>query len=203
MQFQVLGRDPDKRVPELLEDVGLDDTGGKKAGRFSLGMKQRLGIAMALCGDPDFLLPDEPANGLDPEGIVDIRELMIHLNRDLGVTILVSSHILRELQEVAARFGFIDEGRILLEISAEELERRSRHCLLVHVSDAQKMAAALDGAHIDYKVLADHQAEIYRDLEVTSLVEVLSAAGCRAISLHAQDQSLEGFFLNLVGGTHA
>ncbi|MCI9549764.1 MAG: ATP-binding cassette domain-containing protein, partial [Oscillospiraceae bacterium] len=110
-QLRVLGVPSDDGIPQLLKLVGLEDTGNKKARNFSLGMKQRLGIAVALAGDPDFLVLDEPVNGLDPQGIIDIRELILKLNRERNITVLISSHILDELSKLATHYGFIDGGR--------------------------------------------------------------------------------------------
>lgn len=128
LQFRVLGLPDDSAIPELLQLVGLEQTGKKKAGHFSLGMRQRLGIAVALCGDPDFLVLDEPANGLDPQGIVEMRELILKLNRERQITVLLSSHILDELSRLATHYGFVDSGRMVREISAEELEAACRKC---------------------------------------------------------------------------
>lgn len=120
-QCRVIGCD-DNRIDGILKTVNLSDTGDKKARNFSLGMKQRLGIAMTLIGEPDFLMLDEPINGLDPEGIVEIRELLLRLNKERGVTILISSHILSELSKLATHYGFIDRGRLLKEMEAKELD---------------------------------------------------------------------------------
>ena len=109
--------------------VGLSNTGNKKARNFSLGMKQRLGIAVALMGNPDFLVLDEPINGLDPQGIIEIRELILKLNREYQITVLISSHILDELARLATHYGFVDDGRIVKEISAAELESICQKCL--------------------------------------------------------------------------
>lgn len=119
-QCHVIGCD-DSRIDGVLKTVNLSDTGGKKARNFSLGMKQRLGIAMALIGEPDFLMLDEPTNGLDPEGIIEIRELLLRLNKERGVTILISSHLLSELSKLATHYGFIDRGHLLKEMEAKEL----------------------------------------------------------------------------------
>ncbi|MDE6063850.1 MAG: ATP-binding cassette domain-containing protein, partial [Lachnospiraceae bacterium] len=127
-QYRILGKPSYDGLHELLALVGLADTGKKKAANFSLGMRQRLGIAVALAGDPDFLVLDEPMNGLDPQGIVEIRELILKLNRDRQVTCLISSHILDELARLATHYGFIDNGHILKEISAKELEAACRKC---------------------------------------------------------------------------
>lgn len=121
-QYRVLGLPSYDSIPELLKLVGLENTGKKKARNFSLGMRQRLGIAVALAGAPDFLVLDEPVNGLDPQGIIEIRELILRLNREHGITVLISSHILDELSKLATHYGFIEGGRMVKEISAVELE---------------------------------------------------------------------------------
>lgn len=118
MQYQVLGLPSDQDIPHLLDLVGLSHTGKKKVRHFPLGMRQRLGIAMALAGNPDFLVLDEPTNGLDPQGIVEMRELLLRLNREHQITILISSHILDELSRLATRYGFVDGGRMLRQVSA-------------------------------------------------------------------------------------
>ena len=122
LQYRVLGLPDEKGIPELLELAGLSRTGKKKAGHFSLGMKQRLGIAVALCGDPDFLVLDEPTNGLDPQGIVEMRELILKLNRERQITVLISSHILDELSKLATHYGFLDKGRLVRQGTAQEGE---------------------------------------------------------------------------------
>ena len=120
-QYQILGRRDYEGIGPLLELVGLGDTGKKKARDFSLGMRQRLGIAVAMAGEPDFLVLDEPVNGLDPRGIIEIRELILKLNRERGITVLISSHILDELSKLATHYGFVDRGRMVREIAAEEI----------------------------------------------------------------------------------
>lgn len=121
-QYRILGVPSFDGIDERLALVGLADTDRKRAKHFSLGMRQRLGIAIALCGDPDFLILDEPANGLDPQGIVEIRELILNLNRKYQITVLISSHILDELSKLATHYGFIDRGTMIKEVSAGELE---------------------------------------------------------------------------------
>ena len=128
-QYRILGLPRFADIPDLLRLVGLSDTGHKKAGNFSLGMKQRLGIAMALAGHPDFLVLDEPTNGLDPQGIIEIRELILRLNREEGITVLISSHILDELSRLATHYGIIDGGRMVKELSAAELDANCRKAL--------------------------------------------------------------------------
>lgn len=199
-QCRVLGVPSFDRVGELLELVGLSDAGHKRARGFSLGMRQRLGIAVALCGRPDFLVLDEPANGLDPQGIIEIRELILKLNRERGVTVLISSHILDELARVATHYGFIDRGRMVRELSAGDLMRETRRRLTVTVSDTAALARALDGLHTEYRILSEAEAEIYDKLPLPKLTRALAAEGCELLDIHETDESLESFYLDLIGG---
>ncbi len=199
-QFRVLGVPSDDGVPELLKLVGLEDTGRKKARNFSLGMKQRLGIAVALAGHPDFLVLDEPVNGLDPQGIIEIRELILKLNRERNITVLISSHILDELSKLATHYGFIDSGRIVKELSARELEAACRKCLRVEVTDTRALARVLDGMGVDYKILSDGQADVFAQLNISQLSRALDGEGCELLSAQERDESLESYFVNLVGG---
>ena len=123
-QYRVLGVPSDEGISDLLCLVELENTGNKKVKNFSLGMRQRLGIAVALAGNPDFLVLDEPVNGLDPQGIIEMRELILKLNREHGITVLISSHILDKLARLATYYGFIDSGHMIREMSAEELEEK-------------------------------------------------------------------------------
>ena len=199
-QYRVLGLPSFEGIPELLKLVGLEDAGKKKAKHFSLGMKQRLGIAIALAGDPDFLALDEPANGLDPQGIIEIRELILKLNRERQITVLISSHILDELSRLATHYGFIDGGRMLKEISAEELEAACRKCVRLEVTDTKTLARVLDAMNVEYTVWSDTMADIYGKISITALTIALHEAGCDISSFHERDESLESYFVNLVGG---
>ena len=149
-QYRILGLPSYDGLSEILNLVGLNHTGKKKAKNFSLGMRQRLGIAIALVGDPDFLVLDEPANGLDPQGIIEIRELILKLNQEKQITVLISSHILDELSRLATHYGFIDNGCLVKELSAKELEAACRKCVRMKVSDTKALARVLDGMKIDY-----------------------------------------------------
>ena len=203
-QFRILGLPDFAGIPELLKLVGLEGTGSKKARNFSLGMKQRLGIAMALAGDPDFLVLDEPVNGLDPQGIVEMRELILRLNRERGITVLISSHILDELARLATHYGFIDHGRMVKELSAAELEAACRKCARLTVGDVKPLTRVLDGMGIEYKVLDDRTADVYAQLNIAELVRKLDAEGCELTSAQERDESLESYFMSLVGGeSHA
>ncbi|MCH5198565.1 MAG: ATP-binding cassette domain-containing protein [Oscillospiraceae bacterium] len=199
-QYRVLGLPSYDGLSELLELVGLEDTGKKKARNFSLGMRQRLGIAVALCGDPDFLVLDEPANGLDPQGIIEIRELVLKLNREKQITVLISSHILDELSKFATYYGFIDGGRIVKEISAKELEEACRKCTRVEVSNTKTLARVLDRNKIDYRILDERQADIYAKLNISALTLSLASENCDILSVKENDESLESYYMSLVGG---
>ena len=199
-QMLVLGLPSPDGVQELLRLVGLGDTGKKKAKNFSLGMRQRLGIAVALAGNPDFLVLDEPVNGLDPQGIIEMRELILRLNREHGITVLISSHILDELSRLATHYGFIDGGRMVREVSAEELEARCRKCIRIAVSDTRALARVLDAMHAEYRILDTSCAEVYAELPVTALVTALAKENCAVESIREQEESLESFYMNLIGG---
>jgi len=199
-QFRVLGVPSDSGIPELLKLVGLEDTGKKKARNFSLGMKQRLGIAVALAGSPDFLVLDEPVNGLDPQGIIEIRELILKLNRERNITVLISSHILDELSKLATHYGFIDSGRMVKELSAKELEENCRKCMRLNVSDTKVLARVLDGMGAEYQIWSDHLADVFAQVNISRLTRALDAEGCELLSAQERDESLESYFVNLVGG---
>lgn len=203
LQYRVLGLPSEEGIAELLELTGLSDTGKKKARQFSLGMRQRLGIAVALAGDPDFLLLDEPINGLDPQGIIEIRELILRLNRERQITVLISSHNLDELSRLASWYGFIDRGRLVKELSAGDLEAACRKCLRVEVSDTRALARVLDEERLEYDILSRTTADIYARPNVSRLVEALKKQNCELIGLQERDESLESYYLNLVGGERA
>lgn len=200
-QYRVLGLPSFDGIPELLKLVGLENTGRKKARNFSLGMKQRLGIAIALAGDPDFLVLDEPTNGLDPQGIIEMRELILKLNRERQITVLISSHILDELSRLATHYGIIDAGHMVKELSAEELEAACRKCMRVTVSDTKALVRILDTMDVDYKILNDTQADIFAKLNISQLTLALAKEGCELLEVQERDESLESYFVSLVGGT--
>ncbi len=199
-QYRILGLPSFDGLNEILQLVGLEKTGKKKAKNFSLGMRQRLGIAIALVGDPDFLVLDEPVNGLDPQGIIEMRELILKLNREKQITVLISSHILDELSKLATYYGFIDNGHIVKEMSAEELESACRKCVRMEVSDVKSLVRILDGMKIDYKILSQTTADVYAKLNVSELVLALAKDGCQVISMQEHDESLESYYVGLVGG---
>lgn len=203
-QYRVLGRPGKAGVFELLELVGLGGTGKKKARNFSLGMRQRLGIAVALAGDPDFLVLDEPVNGLDPQGIVEIRELILRLNREKNITVLISSHILDELSRLATHYGFIDRGSMLQEISAKDLENVCRKCVRVTVSDINALVQVLDSMGMEHIIRSDTAADVYGTVDITELTLALAEKNCKVAAIQEQDETLENYYINLVGGdSHA
>lgn len=199
-QYLILGLPSYDGITELLELVGLENTGKKKAKNFSLGMKQRLGIAVALAGNPDFLVLDEPINGLDPQGIVEIRELILKLNRERQITVLISSHILDELSRLATHYGIIDKGRMVKELSSEELEAACRKCVRVEVSDTSILARVLHSMNLDYEIVSDSTADIFASISITQLALALTKENCELISVQEKDENLEGYYLSLVGG---
>ena len=199
-QFRIIGLPSFDDIPDLLRLVGLENTGKKKAKNFSLGMKQRLGIAIALAGSPDFLILDEPINGLDPQGIIEIRELILKLNREEQITFLISSHILDELSRLATHYGFIDSGHMVREMSAKELDAACRKCIRVQVSDIHALARVLDEREIGYNIFSDTMADIYAKINVSELTLALAGQGCDIISMTEREESLESFYVNLIGG---
>lgn len=203
-QFCIIGVPSFEKVKDLLELVGLSDTGKKKAKDFSLGMRQRLGIAIALCGDPDFLILDEPINGLDPQGIIEVRELILKLNRERNITVLISSHILDELSKLATHYGFIDKGTLVREMSAQELNDACRKCVTLNVSDTGAAAKALEklgyAADMTYKIYNDGRIDVFAQPNITQLVHALDEEDCELITVKEHDETLEGFFISLVGG---
>lgn len=199
-QYLVLGLPSFDEIPHLLKLVGLENTGKKKAKNFSLGMKQRLGIAIALAGDPDFLILDEPTNGLDPQGIIEMRELILRLNRERQITVLISSHILDELSRLATHYGIIDAGRMVKELSAQELEAACRKCMRLEVTKASALARVLDNMGVEYKLLSETQADVYARVNITQLTLALAKEGCEVVSAQEKDESLESYFVSLVGG---
>jgi ABC-2 type transport system ATP-binding protein len=199
-QYRIIGLPSFDGISDILKLVGLENTGKKKAKHFSLGMRQRLGIAVALAGNPDFLVLDEPINGLDPQGIIEIRELILKLNHEKQITVLISSHILDELSRLATYYGFIDNGRIVKEMSAAELENACRKCVRMEVSDTKALARTLDGMKIDYEIISDTAADVFAKVNVTQIAALLSKENCEIISMQERDESLESFYMRLVGG---
>ena len=199
MQYRILGLPSFSSIPAILDLVGLSDTGKKKVSSFSFGMKERLGIAMALAGHPDILILDEPINGLDPEAIVEMRELNIRLNREMHMTIIVSSHILDELSKVATYYGFLDDGVMVKEISAEEMAKECRKAMRIKVESLEKAALALSLSGWEYSVVDDDTLDVYGEIKIKDVVDCLKDAGI--IDVDKRNENLEGYFISTVGGS--
>ena len=203
LQLGIPGR---RVVDEVLEEVDLASTGKKTFKNFSLGMKQRLGLALALMNRPDFLLLDEPINGLDPDGIVEFRNLLLQLNRERQTTILISSHILSELSNLATHYAFIEKGRVLESVSADRLREKCRECLELTVDYAARAARVLEeqlGTR-DFEVLPHNKLRLYTFLDQPQTVNrVLLENGVGLISAQQRSSDLEDYFLSLIGGRHA
>ena len=199
-QYRVLGLPSYDGLADILKLVRLENTGKKKAKNFSLGMRQRLGIAIALVGDPDFLVLDEPVNGLDPQGIIEMRELILKLNREQQITVLISSHILDELSRLATHYGFIDKGQIVKEISAKELDTVCRKCIRLEVTNTRTLSRVLDEMNVEYTIVSDKAADVYARINVSKLTLALAKENCEVISMQEKDESLESYYVGLVGG---
>ncbi len=200
LQYKLVGMPEYDGVNELLKLVGLENTGKKKAKDFSLGMKQRLGIAIALANNPDFLILDEPINGLDPQGIIEIRELILKLNKEKRITILISSHYLDELSKIATHYGFLDSGSIIQEITSEELMKKMEHKLILKVSDEKEFVKYFEKNKISYEVVDSKTINVYGKYNLSKFINELSKKNLIADEIHEQQESLENYYMNLIGG---
>lgn len=202
---RLLGLDPANTIDEMLTLVGLEDAGKKKAKNFSLGMKQRLAIAIALLDHPEFLMLDEPINGLDPSGIKEIRELVLKLNKEKSITILISSHILGELAKMANRYGVINNGTMVDEFTNEELEGRCKGELEIKV-DNSELAVAILSKHIDavYIHVKDEKTiRVSKDLDKAGIFNTeLAKNGVSVSSCITVGQDLEAYFMHLMDITN-
>ena len=184
---------------EILKKVHLEDVGNKKVKNFSLGMRQRLGIAMALINKPSLMFLDEPMNGLDPEGIAELRDLLIELNQKDGITVLISSHILSELEKIASCYGFISHGKILEEISATELQERCRKSLKISVDKLKETEAVLKSLKLhDYKISSNGEIQIFDAVKINELVLALDNKGINILTINSSDESVEDYYLDLI-----
>ena len=199
-QYKIIGLPSYDNLQEILKLVRLNNTGKKTAKHFSLGMKQRLGLAIALVGNPDLLILDEPINGLDPEGIIEIRELILRLNKEKGITFLISSHYLDELSKIATFYGIIDKGKIIKEIDKNELEQNFRTRTQIKVSNLKECVKYLEEKKLTYKVISDSIIDIYGKINVSELVIALSKRNCIVNDYQEKGESLENYYLNLIGG---
>lgn len=200
-RFSILYGGTDEEISENLELVGLSDTGKKKAGQFSLGMKQRLGIAIALLGNPEFLVLDEPINGLDPEGIKEIRDCILRLNREKGVTFLISSHLLDELAKIVTRYGIINNGVLIEEISSTELEHRCERGLRIVADDTEKAVNLLKDRIPEEEIHVKNGAIILPDeIENAGVINTyLVSNGIEVRELNLLHGGFEQYFIERIG----
>ena len=187
-------------VEESLALLGLSDAAGKKVKEYSLGMRQRLGIARAVLCRPELLVLDEPINGLDPQGIIEMRQLLLNLNQKYGITILISSHNLDELSRLATHYGFINNGKMVKEISAKDLENSFRKSVRIEVTNGKALAAVLEQAGLPYKILAPNVSEVYSRVNISKLTSALEKYQCEVLSIKEQEENLESYYVNLIGG---
>ena len=199
-RFSIIYGGTDEDIAQLLKFVGLENTGNKKAGRFSLGMKQRLGMAIAMLGNPEFLILDEPINGLDPEGIKDVRNAVLNLNEQKGVTFLISSHLLDELAKIVTRYGIINNGVLTEEISAEDLNAMCESGLKVRVDDVKKAITALSPLVPQEEIrVSGGELVLPIDVDAAAVNELLVKGGVRVSELGAMRGDMEEYFIARLG----
>jgi len=202
--YRIIKGEPSKTiVEELLNIVGLSDTRKKKAKNFSLGMKQRLGIAIALLGEPELLILDEPINGLDPIGVVEIRNLLTSLCEERQMTILISSHNLPELYQMATNYLIIHQGKIMQSLTLEELEENCKHHILIGCNQPEKLASILEMklGTTNYKVMPDRTIKLYDYLDNKNLVaSTISDNGIIVTNFSLEGDTLEDYFISVIGG---
>ncbi len=200
-RFSLLYGGDEKNIKEILEIVDLSDTGNKKAGEFSLGMRQRLGIGIAMLGSPDFLILDEPVNGLDPEAIKRVRDSLITINREKKVTILISSHLLGELSKISTRYGIINNGRLVEEITAQQLEKDCRRCLTIKCrrpNIAEKTLISALGIN-DFEI-CNETIIIGSGFERTEEINAeLVRKGAQVYDFHLSNADMEDYFIERIG----
>lgn len=201
-RFAILYGADESDIENVLKAVDLADTGKKKAGKFSFGMKQRLGIAIALLGNPDFIVLDEPVNGLDPEGMKEIRDLILRLNREKGTTFLISSHLLDELSKVVTKYGIIRDGVLVEEISAADLEKKCVHNLKIIVDNVDGAKALLSAEYGDDCVSVDDGAVVIsgHNEKSAEINKKLFEGGFSVSGIETLSGDIESYFINMMGG---
>ncbi len=203
IQWKLLGSKDKSIIDETLKLVGLSDVGRKKVKKFSLGMKQRLGIAMTLMGDPELLILDEPTNGLDPEGIIEVRNMLKRINQEKGLTILISSHILGELSKLATRYGIINDGVLIDEFTGDELVTRCQSSLIVKVNDVNRASEVLKSAlNTDkFTIVNENTLEVFDFIDTPGIVTSALAKNNVVVDLISKKSvDLEEYFMNVIGG---
>ena len=201
IKLKLMGINDPEEPKRLLKLIGLEDAGKKKAKNFSLGMKQRLGIGIALAGNPDLVVLDEPINGLDPQGIIEIRDMISRLNRENGTTFIISSHILDELSKIATKYGIINNGELIEESPAEELKTKCESRIELVTDNAAKAMGVLERLGFSkMKVLDDGKINIYEQFDRTGDITLsLAAEGVTTFEIVRKLESIENYYLRLVG----
>ena len=206
MQATILGVEcNDDVINEILCEVGLGELfeNKKHVGDFSLGMRQRIGIAMSLLGNPEFIILDEPMNGLDPQGIVEIRELILKLNREYNITFLISSHILTELALVATKYGIISHGHIVKEITAEQIKKEYGKITTIKSDDPNTLYKIISELYPDSELsFVSYGISIIGELDLNDLFSVLLRNNVKITSVNCDETSIEDYYLTLLGGGH-
>lgn len=204
MKCKFCGIDKKGYIEDILDTVGLSDTGKKKTKHFSLGMKQRLGIGLALVGEPDLLLLDEPINGLDPQGIVEVRDTILRLQEERNMTIVISSHILEELSKIATDYGIIHQGSLLEEITRDELMKKCSERLEITSPNPEEIVPVLDRlGYQNYQITDREHISIFEHLDQSDKLNAeLVRAGIPIRELKVNSEKLETYYLNQTGGEH-
>lgn len=199
-----VGKNDKEYIYDLLSLVGLKNAADKKTKQFSLGMRQRLGIALALAGDPDIIILDEPINGLDPQGIAEIREILFKLSKEKNITIILSSHILDELSKIADSYGIIHEGFLLEEMTAEQLNEKCGEFIVLRTDENQKAAQILREMNITKFTFADEFTIkiTSSDIGTENIVEKLVSAGIKVKEIFINRLTLEEYYLSRTGGAN-
>ena len=192
----------DREIEDLLKMMRLENTGKKKAKNFSLGMRQRLAIANALITNPEFLILDEPTNGMDPAGMAEMREIIQRLVKERGITVLLSSHLLDELSQIATHYGILHEGHLIKELSKEELAQESRQFIKIDTSATEQAVTVLDSlGYRDYFVQSSRVIQLFEGIDqVAAINQALVEAKVPVDGIHLVGQKLEDYFLQLTGG---
>lgn len=192
--------DGDRQIRAILDQVGLQGAGNKKVKAFSMGMRRRLGLALALLGSPDLLLLDEPTNGLDPEGIRDIRSLLVRYQQERGVTVVISSHILGELEKIATAYGIIRQGRMVEQVSAADLAARCRDFIRLQTADPRRAAVVLEQRGLTrYEVLPQGEIRLFDEADPAAVNAALAQSGVPVGEIAVHRQALEDYFLQRMG----
>ncbi|WP_133013544.1 ABC transporter ATP-binding protein [Clostridium cuniculi] len=192
-----------KNIDKILKEVGLLEVKKKKFNNISLGMKQRLGLALALLGEPELLILDEPINGLDPSGIIEIRNLLLKLNREKNITIIISSHILSELYNIATCYGFLSKGKLVEELSLKQLNERCRSYLEINVTNPKKFSVLLEEklGYKNYKIMPDGLIHLFEKDPINEEISRLAVEnGIGLKSINEKSANLENYYLSLIGG---